>query len=172
MVISFQCLWYLCIHKYYVYKFGILLNVPIWRLLFHDCSKLLPIELYGYIDYFNKKQTRTPAYYLALHHHLRTNRHHWNYYVLPLENKYNIGDTNYYILPMPNEDIREMVADWAAAGYAKHRYYDLDTYYTEREDQILLHSDTRQTVEYYIEKLRNEEYVKHLRLRGKVQAET
>lgn len=43
---------YLLKHKWHVFKAGLKLNVPLWRLVVHDWSKLTPIEWISYAAYF------------------------------------------------------------------------------------------------------------------------
>ena len=75
---------YLCIvfaHKLYILLFGLLINfklrrssyrIPLHRLIFHDWSKLQPIELFCYADkFFGEKNAETDAgFSMAFHHHV------------------------------------------------------------------------------------------------------
>lgn len=49
---------YLARHKWYVLHAGLKLNVPLWRLIVHDWSKLTPIEWFAYTDYFFRHPER------------------------------------------------------------------------------------------------------------------
>ena len=46
---------YLAKHKWAVLRAGLKLNVPIFRLIVHDWSKLTPIEWFAYTAYFFRK---------------------------------------------------------------------------------------------------------------------
>lgn len=47
---------YLLKHKWHVLRAGLKLNVPLWRLVVHDWSKLTPIEWFAYTCYFFGKK--------------------------------------------------------------------------------------------------------------------
>ncbi len=47
---------YLLKHKWHVLCAGLKLNVPLWRLIIHDWSKLTPIEWFAYTRYFFGKR--------------------------------------------------------------------------------------------------------------------
>lgn len=51
---TFQYLSYVLRHKWFVFKAGIFLKVPVWQLLIHDWTKFLPSEWYAYRNYFYK----------------------------------------------------------------------------------------------------------------------
>lgn len=146
MISVLQCLWHLFIHKGYVFYYGSMLNVSAWQLFTHDLSKLKPIQLKGYVQYHANKTQKTQTFYNALHDHIRTAPHHWNYWVT-------VTTESTICLPMPDRYIREMVADWAAAGYQKLGYFDLVDYYKEYGPRMILHAETRERVERYIDKL-------------------
>jgi hypothetical protein len=148
-----QCLWYLLVHKYYVWIFGQALRVTPWRLLIHDWTKLLPIQLNGYVDYHKNNAIVTESTYRAIHDHFRRESHHWNHHVVMLDNGDLSKEYSVVCLPMKDQDIREMVADWAAAGLTKKGRYDLPGYYAKKKHAILLHAETREKVERYIDLL-------------------
>lgn len=157
-----QCLSYLLRHKYYVWFFGRLLGINPWRLFFHDWTKLFPVQLYGYANYFHTKNIKTESFYRAIHDHFRREPHHWNYWVVFLDNGDPEKEFSVVCLPMPDIYIREMVADWAAAGFTKKGVFDLESYYHEKRDQMLLHAETRIKAEAYIEKLKHDSRIKQL----------
>lgn len=47
---------YLLKHKWHVLRAGLKLNVPLWRLVVHDWSKLTPIEWFAYTAFFFGKK--------------------------------------------------------------------------------------------------------------------
>lgn len=94
------------LHKLHVAKTGRRLGVTWRRVLLHDLSKLSSKEFPGYRKRFHEK-TPDPKnlYDRAWQHHLEHNDHHWE------ATAYKGG-----VVPMPEQCVREMVADWFAAG--------------------------------------------------------
>src|ERR1051326_2892006 len=99
---------YVMKHKYYVYIECRKLGLEFWQSVIHDMSKLRPQE---FIPYMNKfvKNINTPeaqrAYDLAWLHHIHSNKHHWQFWLL-------YSDLNgITCLRMPEKYVKEMVAD-------------------------------------------------------------
>jgi len=148
---------YLARHKWFVFRAGVVTAAPVWRLLIHDWTKLLPCEWFPYADNFYgsypKKadapadyQGRTreqvvAAYRLAWAHHLHWNKHHWQYWIYIGE------DRSIQALPMPDKYIREMVADWLGAGRAITGEWEAVAWYGKNKDRMMLHPETRGKVE-------------------------
>lgn len=95
-------------HKYFVFKIGLELDVPLWRLIKHDISKFYPSELPHYARQFYGKANDPEGFSLCWLKHQNRNDHHWEYWVSRYQ------ETN-KMIPMSNNSIREMVADWLAA---------------------------------------------------------
>lgn len=107
---SLKAIWtyfkYIVRHKWFVFKAGYMIGVPIWRLIVHDLSKLRPDEFFPYALYFygdkpkdivewscyyspivletaeavqRKRQSQFDKAWL---HHQNRNDHHWQYWVL------------------------------------------------------------------------------------------
>lgn len=142
---------YLLLHKYYVFLAGLELGVPIWQLVIHDWSKLTPTEWGPYARTFFGPKPPTqdkagykhqpgsnPEFDKAWEHHWRNNPHHWQYWLQDGEP-----------LEMPEKFAREMVADWRGAGMVQ-RAPDTRAWYLKNRDTIILHSETRQFVEYLL----------------------
>ena len=148
---------YVLRHKRYVFQAARELGIPL-RGLLHDLSKFRPSELLPYARYFYEpdgspltRRDETGYYQAArsgddafdvawmLHQH--RNPHHWQYWVLPLD------DGGLRALPMPQEYIREMVADWRGAGIAQGHGDDVLPWYRAHKDQMVLHPITRMMVE-------------------------
>ena len=77
-------------HKWYVYKFGRRLNVPLLKLILHDMAKLHPYEIVGYIAGFylsdndgsnTNKIIRDEKLTRAFCHHCNRCTHHFEHYV-------------------------------------------------------------------------------------------
>lgn len=149
-------LWYVLVHKYWVFVFGRKLGVPVWRLVTHDLSKFSRAEWGPYARWFYSKAPNNRSWYAiwkegeglnlpyelepyttartlkrafehAWAHHWRNNLHHWEGWG---------GNA------MPETYVREMVADWWGAGYAKGQRDVLD-WYVANSPRMNLHNNTR-----------------------------
>lgn len=151
---------YVIRHKYYVFQAACRLGIP-WRGLTHDLSKFRPSEFIPYARYFyeadgspRRRRDKTGYYQAArsgddafdrawlLHQH--RNPHHWQYWMLPLD------DGGVRSLPMPQEYVREMVADWCGASMAQGYGGDIETirsWYVEHKHLMTLNPETRWWVE-------------------------
>jgi len=152
---------YLARHKWFVFVAGLRVGAPIWRLIIHDWSKLLPCEWIPYARSFYGGPWRTlqemsammPAYSgptkdsvrrefdRAWLHHQHFNPHHWQHWVLREDS----GATK--LLQMPENFAREMVADWCGAGRAITGKWEVWIWYAKNREQIQMHQDTRSLVE-------------------------
>ena len=142
-----QYLKYVLLHKWYVFRAGLVFGAPVWRLLVHDLSKFGPSEWGPYARYFYKpgyKHTTAgnQAQDRAWLHHQHHNDHHWQHHVMRSDS----GGTK--ILPMTGPQICEMVADWAGAGRAiTGDWADVYTWYERNRDCMQLNPATRSVVE-------------------------
>ena len=120
-------------------------GVPIFRLLIHDWTKLLPCEWFAYAENFygTKKSGEIvkDRFNAAWLHHIHWNKHHWNYYVLVNE------DGSRVAIPMPEKYVREMVADWFGAGRAIMHSWDISDWWEKHKSGIILHPQTQIRVE-------------------------
>lgn len=102
------------IHKWWVLYYSIIMR-NFWRGLIHDMSKFHPIEFIESLDYVDGKSSPIPrckkdkGYSLAWLHHKSHNKHHFEYWI-----DFNNGEIN--PIEMPYKYVKEMVADWLAAG--------------------------------------------------------
>ena len=85
--------------------------------------------------------SRKDAYDLAWLHHQHANPHHWQHWLLRMDD----GPT--VALKMPESLVREMVADWMGAGRAITGRWEVKEWYDHNRDTILLHADTRRLVD-------------------------
>jgi len=143
------------------FKSGLIL-----RGILHDLSKFLPDEFFPYANFFyNKKNIfnkrtnckngyRKPTstgdnrFDFAWLLHIKRNKHHWQWWVVPNENK------GVNILPIPEPYITEMLCDWIGAGRAQgHRspkdnpYLNVREWYKENQNKIQLEDGTRKEIE-------------------------
>lgn len=135
-------------------------GVPFWRILIHDWTKFLPLELFSYAEMFynvdgsdrtdeelKERFICDAVFNRAWLSHIHYQPHHWQHWVL-------IKDSGAIVpLLMPRSFVYEMVIDWNAANKAQamkqpdRQYISIATWYFSRKDGILLHSDTRKLVE-------------------------
>lgn len=140
---------YVARHKAFVFRAGLKTGAPLWRLLIHDWSKFTPAEWFPYTEYFYGGHAKQSFRYLvcktkfnrAWLHHLHSNAHHWQYWVLRNDD----GTTK--ALPMPEHYVREMVADWFGAGRAITGKWEAGKWYSQNAHKMVLHQRTRAEVE-------------------------
>lgn len=145
---NWQYLKYIVRHKWFVLVAGLKFKVPLWRLIIHDWSKLMPVEWAAYREFFYGERgpdgSRPPlvkaAFKRAWLHHIHLNPHHWNHYV------YTDTDGT-ETLEMPETYLREMLADWWGAGRAVTGRWRADEWYEENKSNIVFHPETRDQVE-------------------------
>ncbi len=126
-------------HKRWVWVEGRALGVPVWNLVTHDLSKLLPDEWLASVRFARGQRALSPtgkdASRRALERHHRRNRHHPQAWLVAGE-------------PAPMSDAcrREMLADWRAVG---HRQESMSTraWYVANRHRLPLHPETRAWVE-------------------------
>ena len=129
-------------HKWYVLIAGWRLKVPLWRLLVHDLSKWSLAEFTPYACQFYGDKGDIEGFSRAWLHHQNYNRHHWEYWIS--RSGHNQGSAN-GALPMPEVAVREMVADWMAAGRVYNgRWHDLHnfTWFWENRHKMTMHPRT------------------------------
>lgn len=107
-------------HKWFVFKAGLKLKVPIWRLLKHDLSKLSKKEYRAYQNQFFGKKNEL-EFSKAWLHHQNHNEHHWEYWIMRTVHFKQESTT--CVLEMPEVCVREMIADWIGASRAYEGKY-------------------------------------------------
>jgi Family of unknown function (DUF5662) len=161
-------------HKYWVFKAGMKIGVPLWMLIIHDWSKFLPDEFNAYADkFFNQDRQNWESahaqelfgdpsnipfgYYTvdrfnkAWLYHQHRNPHHWQHWYLNQDTDPSV------VIPMPEVFAREMVADWAGAGRGYTGKWEVEKWYSENMTKIKLHRETRVLVESLIIQFRDME---------------
>jgi len=133
-------------HKYFVLLNCFKLGIP-FRGLVHDLSKLLPSEFLAYAKFFFSEEDASAEFKLAWNMHQKRNKHHWQYWLL-----YKDGVT--IAINIPDKYIKEMVADWAGAGWAITGEKDPYNWYIKNKDSIKLSKDTEKKVMQLLEELR------------------
>jgi len=142
---------YLARHKWFVLVAGLKFKVPLLRLIFHDWSKLMPVEWVAYREFFYGERTDEvkEAFKRAWAHHIHLNPHHWNHWMYTDED----GTKT---LQMPETYVREMLADWYGAGRAIRGTWSADWWYEKNKETILLHPTTRLWVEADLQRAQRE----------------
>lgn len=159
-----QYLQYVARHKWFVLLEGFKLGVPLWQLLIHDWQKFMPVEWFPYVETFYGGEPSPrradggydpnalgEAFDRAWNHHQKFGPHHWQYWILPLDD----GGTK--VLAMPDKFRREMVADWRGAGRAikghgpEAVHGETLKWYAANSGNMQLHPDTRAWVEAQLE---------------------
>lgn len=108
-------------HKYYVWVAGRKLGVPIWQLITHDLSKFSPEEFPYYRKAFfeGDRKALAPGWL----HHMNSNRHHYNYWLLR-GGRHKIDESGITAIDMPRKYVLEMVADWMGAQMTYQHNWD------------------------------------------------
>lgn len=130
---------YIMIHKWYVFLYCVRLGIP-FRGIVHDNSKFLPSEWNPYNNYFYNENKDEQAFDLAWLKHQKRNKHHWQYWILMNDS----GTIEPQIMPI--KYVKEMVADWCGAGIAITGKLEVDNWYDNNKDKMILHEETRYQV--------------------------
>lgn len=162
--------WYVAKHKYFVliecFKQGLY-----WRGLVHDLSKFHRDEWHTYVNHFygNKPIKRdNQGSYTAMGiseefaeawlHHIRHNKHHWQYWVAfdDMGGKPD-GSQNFQlkIFKPSKTDLVEMICDWKGAAKAQGKKPDIAGFYAKVKNKMILYDQTRIELEDLIEEMKN-----------------
>lgn len=112
----------------------------------HDVSKYSQEEYDAYDKYFygnNKSFKVVEDFNFAWLHHIHTNPHHWQHWVLINDDPEEGTKT----LDMPVNYIIEMVCDWWSFSWKSGDLYSIFNWYKEHRDYIKLSDDTRRIVD-------------------------
>lgn len=112
----------------------------------HDASKSDSAEYSAYDAYFyggNRSYAVVQDFKEAWLHHIHNNPHHWQYWVLINDEP----DEGQIALKMPYHYILEMICDWWSFSWSYGNPTEIFKWYEEHRDYMLLHANTRKTVE-------------------------
>jgi hypothetical protein len=151
----------LFLHKWYVgiacWKMGMY-----WTAIIHDVSKISLTELPGYISRFGKAginvgrdksgyydPTKDDKFQQAWLHHVHNNKHHWQFWVIPVDN---LPDDFrcFHIMDMPVKYIHEMICDWWGASKA-YKGKGVEYFWFTNKNKLRLSENTRAYIEDNIE---------------------
>lgn len=158
---------YLCYvvrHKWFVFCGCWMLGVPLHQAIIHDWVKFLPIEWFPYVSQFyntdgTKRNVRdasgsygpnaqAAAFKVAWLHHQKQ-PHHWQAWV-------SIGDAgNLSPVVIPQRFVLEMVSDWYGAGRAISGIVDVEPWYSNNKDKMIIEQTTRCRIEAAIQQLKD-----------------
>lgn len=143
-----QYLKYVLRHKWYVFKAGREIGVPIITLLMHDWDKFLPSAWTAYSNTFydsngNSRYEPDKRFAVEWCKHQNRNKHHWQYWLLTWDR----GEEE--CMPMPDYAIKEMIADWIGAGSAV-KAKPVWEWYDANNTKLKLHGNTRSQVEQWL----------------------
>jgi hypothetical protein len=136
------------LHRYYFFRAGSFLGLPLWLLLAHDLSKFVPVEFVNYSRWKYGAQDKA-GWARGWLHHLHVNKHHPEYWVVSWS-----GDPDFYsgigervadcinVLPMPEMYVKEMIADWMATSKERTGSYDIAGWVNENGPKRFFHDDT------------------------------
>jgi hypothetical protein len=171
MAVIIKYLRYILIHKWYVFveccKFGI----PLMGII-HDMSKFSHCEFFQYARKFygkydteqelrirfpyggiKTKESVDNEFNYAWLHHQKSNKHHWQYWILVYDNEPEVV----VCLDIPLIHRKELLADWIGANKAINKIhknnYSPRQWYQDNKHKIMLHPNTREWVEQQIEHL-------------------
>lgn len=150
--------WYLARHKWFVFRSGLRTGAPLWRLIVHDYTKMMPVEWFPYVENFYGKgkpgreargsysaaSEENDSFRRAWLHHQHRNPHHWQHWILAQD------DGTVQCLPMPDHFVREMVADWMGAGRTITGKWETPEWYAANRRKMQLHEITRMDVEFHL----------------------
>ena len=106
-------------HKWFLFVAGRKLKVSLWRRITHDWTKLLPKNLKAYGRQFFGDADQPVEFVESWLRHQNSHDHHWEYWIPRTgHNRCTPPIPSMVPLDMSDQAIREMVADWLAAGRA------------------------------------------------------
>lgn len=117
----------------------------------HDRSKRDISEYDAYDDYFygNRSSKVVKQFNYAWLHHIHSNPHHWQYWVLQHD------DESEEILEMPENYVIEMICDWWSFSWKSGDLYEIFEWYEEHKG-MKLHENTRKYVEDILNRMKKE----------------
>ena len=137
-------------HKYFVIVAGRKLGLGYIQLVLHDISKFLPVEFIAYKRRFIDKDNTALGvmeFDYAWNHHQKNNKHHWQYWVVDLDN----------FLLIPVKHLKEMAADYFAAARAYNGAWPSSyiswVWYSQHFHNVKMLSQSKEQLVVYLDKL-------------------
>ena len=130
-----------------------------WQIcLAHDESKTSEEEYKAYDNYFygnNRSFDVMDRFDKAWLHHIHSNPHHWQHWVL-LEDDPEGGSMVMKTIDMPTNYIIEMICDWWSFSWKVGNLYTIFNWYDEHKATMKLSGDTRAMVEAILASIKKE----------------
>lgn len=122
------------------------------NILVHDNSKysLEEYDPYDFYFYCDNSAVFKDVFDKAWLHHIHENSHHWQHWILVNDDP-KLGTV---ALKMPMEYIIEMICDWWSFSWKSGNLYEIFSWYEKNKDHIIMHDDTRTSVESILQKMR------------------
>ena len=118
----------------------------------HDDSKWSADEYEAYDEYFygNKTEEVKTEFNRAWLHHIHTNPHHWQHWLLVND------DPKKGLIPieMDYEYVIEMICDWWSFSWKTGNLYEIFDWYDKHKSYMILHANTRKIVEDILSKIK------------------
>lgn len=127
----------LCAHVAYVREAGQRLGLD---LATHDASKMSVAEFPYYARQFHGDKGDPDGFAAAFLHHVHSNDHHWQHFVMPDGFTPRGSAVEAGCLRMPKPALREMVADWQGASRAYTGSWDMEGWLLDNLGKIRLHT--------------------------------
>ena len=119
----------------------------------HDASKYELPEYDPYDEYFYGNRDEDAFNYAWLHH-IHSNPHHWQHWVLIMDDK-EIGEGGKVVaLEMPKIYVWEMIADWWSFSWRSGKLTEIFSWYDSHKNGIVMHENTRKLVEDILAEIR------------------
>lgn len=118
----------------------------------HDKSKSDADEYDDYDAYFygpDQSYDTKVAFNNAWLNHIHKNKHHWQYWVLNNDDPQD-GEV---LIEIPYNYVIEMVCDWWSFGFKQNDLSSLFQWYNDHKNYIKINDNTRNQLEYILEKI-------------------
>jgi hypothetical protein len=136
-------------HKYFVFIAGWMIGgISLWQLIKHDWTKFVLWKAYN--NYFFGDKTMENEFAQAWLKHQNLEKHHWEYWMpRSSHNRQDASMSDVSPLPMPEKYVREMIADWFAAGRAyEGKYPTLENWtWLEKNQERIFKNLNKKTIE-------------------------
>lgn len=114
----------------------------------HDSSKFGNYEYYPYLEYFYGEKTAEvkSKFNYAWLHHIHSNPHHWQHWVLLEDDNGN----NYLALDIPYNYIIEMFCDHWSFSWKTGNLYEIENWYKQNINKIRFSKKTKEMYEFIL----------------------
>ena len=119
----------------------------------HDQSKWEKEEYDAYDAYFyggRKTKEVKKTFNYAWLHHIHSNPHHWQYWVLINDDP----EDGTVALDIPYRYVIEMICDWWSFSWSDGNLYEIFDWYNKHKDRMILSKNTRELVEDILDQIR------------------